>query len=369
MRPLLHPLRGKMKRWIPIAAVASLTILTLLLTDNTDLKTPRNTWLNSTNPELLTPVNNSTPAISESHVTPTEVKLIPAGNSPRLPVSTPAPRDASTDLELPQARTDIVRLATPNPKTEITDLYVHLPPDAPLKQPLRVVIALHGVGSRGDVFAQALIADADRNGWLLIAPTFPYRDHMNPRVLLEDDLLYSRLLYNTLVALPRRLGIRLRQHALLYGFSRGGQLAHRFALFYPDRVESVVTMSAGTYTLPFEKRSIENSEQFLPLPYGIGDYPAKVGYAFDAKQFSKLSFWIAVGASDDRVSDVPRAFDAYLGKTRIQRATAFQQALKEIGVDARLVLFPNVGHEISIEMQKGALKFLRDDELSDKLND
>ncbi|MEK7786503.1 MAG: hypothetical protein AAB658_13930, partial [Chloroflexota bacterium] len=320
-------------------------------------------------PELLTPVKKPAPAISEIRPTPTQVALIPTKISPRPPASTPAPRDASTEQEVRQARTEIARLATPTSSPEISDLYVHLPPDATLKQPLRVVIALHGVGTRGDVFAQSLIADADRNGWLLIAPTFPYRDHMNPRVLLEDDLQYSRLLYNTLVALPRRVGFRLRQHALLYGFSRGGQLAHRFALFYPDRVETVVTISAGTYTLPTEKRSAENGGQFLPLPYGIGDYAEKVDHTFDAKGFGKISFWIAVGGSDDRMSDVPRQFDPYLGKTRIQRAEAFQNALKEIGVDARLVVFPNVGHEISIEMHKGAIKFLRDDELLDKLND
>ncbi|MBI3912864.1 MAG: hypothetical protein HY327_01515 [Chloroflexi bacterium] len=358
-----------MKRWIQITATLSLAVIGILLTDNTDLKTPRNTYLNSTDPELLTPVNAPLPAISEIHATPPKVALAPAGNSPRLPASTPLPTEPSAELEVRQARLEIARLATPTSSPEISDLYVHLPPDAPLKQPLRVVVALHGVGSRGDVFAQSLIADADRNGWLLIAPTFPYRDHMNPRVLLEDDLQYSRLLYNTLVALPRRLGFRLRPHALLYGFSRGGQLAHRFALFYPDRVESVVTMSAGTYTLPFERRSIENGEQLLPLPYGIADYSEKVGHSFDAKEFGKLSFWIAVGASDDRTSDVPRQFDPYVGKMRVQRATAFQNALKEIGVDTRLVVFPGVGHEISSEMRKDAVKFLRDDELLDKLND
>ncbi|MCL5958492.1 MAG: alpha/beta hydrolase [Chloroflexi bacterium] len=36
----------------------------------------------------------------------------------------------------------------------------------------------------------------------------------------------------------------------LYGFSRGSQTAHRFALCYPDHVLVAALMSAGTYTLP-----------------------------------------------------------------------------------------------------------------------
>ncbi|MDE3092024.1 MAG: hypothetical protein KGJ80_21840, partial [Chloroflexota bacterium] len=66
------------------------------------------------------------------------------------------------------------------------DLYIHFPTDADQRQPLRVVVALHGMGSRGDVFAQSLVAEADQNGWLLVAPTLPYGDYMDPTRLAEE---------------------------------------------------------------------------------------------------------------------------------------------------------------------------------------
>ncbi len=352
------------------ASVLFAFVLLALMTDNTDLK---KTF--SANLEIP-----SAGFPDDAPVRPTR-----SANSPR---ENPAPRanaappvlatpatENSASPKIPDNLSYLdATLAPSNPLPpdkpgETLDLFVHLPPDATLKQPLRVVVALHGVGARGDAFAQRLIADANRNGWVLIAPTFPYRDHMDMRSLLDEDIFYTRLLNNALTTLPRRLGIRLRQHVLLYGFSRGGQLAHRFALFYPERVASVATLSAGTYTLPLEKRTQNDATQILVLPFGIGDLKDRVGHSFDTKQFGKISFWVAVGGNDDRVSDVPRAFDDYVGRNRVQRAAAFSAAVKQIGGEAHFAAFPNVGHEVTNEMHQAAIKFLRDDELFDKLND
>lgn len=232
------------------------------------------------------------------------------------------------------------------------DLFVHLPPHAAQHQPLRVLVALHGVGMRGEHFAQRLIDDADRSGWVLVAPTFTYRDWMDPHQLLADDLKYTQKLNAILETLPQRTGLKLRKHALIYGFSRGAQLAHRFAMFYPERAEAVVAISAGSYTLP-------SVNQAMPLPYGVGDLRKHLGRSADLARFKQIPFWIAVGAEDQRAGDAPRAFDAYIGKTRVDRAGAFHQALRAIGMDAWLGVFPNADHEITSEMQTGALEFMR----------
>lgn len=248
--------------------------------------------------------------------------------------------------------------------SEPLDLFLHLPPDVTAPEPLRVLIVLHGIGVRGDVFAQNLIADADRNHWLLVAPTLPYRDVMDPVKLSEDDLRFAVMLRDMLDGLPKKLGLKLQRHALVFGYSRGAQLAHRFALFYPERVDSVAAISAGSYTLPTEKRTNEKGTQILPLPYGVGDMDQRLGRALDSDQLKNVSFWLAVGGNDNRVDDVPRAFDPYVGKTRLDRARAFQNALLALGVKCRLIVFANTGHEITSSMLGSALQFMHDDEAS-----
>ncbi len=248
--------------------------------------------------------------------------------------------------------------------SEPLELFLHLPPDTTTLEPLRVLIVLHGMGVRGDVFAQNLIADADRNHWLLVAPTLPYHDVMDPVKLSEDDVQFAGMLRDMLDGLPKKLGLKLHRHVMVFGFSRGAQLAHRFALFYPERVDTVASISAGSYTLPTEKRTNEKGAQILPLPYGVGDMEQRLGRALDNEQLKNVSFWLAVGGNDNRVDDVPRAFDPYVGKTRLDRARTFQNALLALGVKCRLIVFPNTGHEITSNMLGSALQFMHDDEAS-----
>ncbi len=249
------------------------------------------------------------------------------------------------------------------------DLYIHLPPQAAQRQPLRVLLVLHGMGAGGQPFAQSLLNESDRNDWLIVAPNLPYRDHMEPVQIMEDDLRITQMLVDTLDALPGQLNLKLRQHVLMYGFSRGAQLAHRFALMYPDRVESVVAMGAGTYTLPTAQNKNGKEQPTLPFPYGVGDLEKYLGRPLDWASFKNISFWVAVGEQDNRANEVPRAFDPYVGKTRVERARAFEQELRSLGMDSHLVIFPNAGHEVTPEMRKSALLFLRSDEIADNWDD
>jgi pimeloyl-ACP methyl ester carboxylesterase len=253
--------------------------------------------------------------------------------------------------------------AAPLPLVEPLNPYIHLPPDAAQHQPLRVLVALHGMNGQGETFAKPLIADADRNHWVLVAPTIPYHNHLDLKELLEDDVLFARALEASLKTLPDRIHLAVQPDVILFGFSRGAQLAHRFAFFYPERVSSVVAISAGTYTLPTEEMGVGSGSQALPLPFGVGDCQAYGYRPVDWESFKKISFWIAVGAKDDQPGEVPRAFDPYIGSTRVARACAFNSALEKVGVKSHLVIFPNVGHEMTAEICQEAMKFLHEREL------
>jgi pimeloyl-ACP methyl ester carboxylesterase len=225
------------------------------------------------------------------------------------------------------------------------------------------------MGNRGDAFSQNLIKIAEANNWVLIAPTFQYRDYLDPKQLMDDDIQLSKRILDTLDVLPQRLNLKLYKQVLIYGYSRGAQLAHRFAYFYPDRVKSVAALSAGAYTLPTEKVSNAKGTQVVPFPYGVGDLQECVGAPINWQALKKISFWVGVGERDNQPLDVARAFDAYGGRTRVERAQSFKQALQNIGIDVYLVIFPNVSHDTVPEMRVGALQFLRAEELADPLDD
>jgi pimeloyl-ACP methyl ester carboxylesterase len=247
-----------------------------------------------------------------------------------------------------------------------SDIFVHLPPQVSPNETLRVLLVLHGMGGQGAAFAQPLIDAADRNHWVLVAPTMPYAaDYLDPAPLMQEDLQVVKYLQTLLDELPARLGLRLHHRALILGFSRGAQVAHRFAFFYPEHVESVAAISAGSYTMPL----LMSDHKVLNFPFGVGDLRQRVGAPVDWYAFDSISFWIAVGNRDDRTADVARAFDPYCGHTRVERAKAFESALLDMGVDAHLALFANADHEMTSEIKDGALQFLRQDELSDNLED
>lgn len=309
----------------------------------------------ATNTNLPPPVKPALQSIAD-FITPE-----PARATPQPPTATPVPPTPvppTATLVKPPSPINIVANSVPPvtlPFSE-SDLYIHLPPQVNRKQPLRVVLILHGVNARGEALAEALSNETDRFNWVIVAPNLPYRDYMEPKILMDDDLKITKMLIDTLDALPARLNLTLHPRTLVFGFSRGAQLAHRLAMMYPERVESVATVAAGTYTLPVESDGVKR----LPFPFGIGDLDKLIGRTFDWTNFKKISFWVAVGERDNVATEVPRQFDPYQGANRVDRARAFERALRAIGVDVKLMIYPNTGHEVTSEMRRGATQFLNE---------
>ena len=145
---------------------------------------------------------------------------------------------------------------------------------------------------------------------------------------------------------------------LLYGFSRGGQIVHRFAERYPNRTLAVALFAAGTYTLPVSTMDVNGTTMTLNMPYGVANMQKYTGTPFDAAAFRAIPFFIGVGGADDHAGDAPPAWDAYDGTTRLARAENFAHALQQFGVNASLTVFPGIEHDITPEMRDQALTFL-----------
>ncbi len=234
---------------------------------------------------------------------------------------------------------------------------LYLPSNATAGQPLQVMVALHGMGGNGPDFAQHVLPIAEGNGWAVLAPTLQYRDYRDPEAVRLDGGIHPRL--KALIdALPSRTGLTMRPQALLYGFSRGSQEAHRFSFMYPEATLAVAGMSAGSYTLPSQTYRLNAQDSVLAYPYGTAEVEKICGRSFNAEAAQKVRYWIAVGGSDNRVEDVPRQFDTYIGTNRVERAQRFVTALQQFGAQAQVKVFPGAAHEITDLMRDEALRFL-----------
>ena len=232
---------------------------------------------------------------------------------------------------------------------EVQNVYVRPPLSAASAAPLQVLIALHGMGGNGADFGGQLAAQADANGWLIVAPTIRYGDWTDPNQIAQEDPALVAWLSDYVAHLSDRTGYATLPRVLLFGHSRGAQLSLRFTEIRPDQVAGVAAVSAGTYTLPF---SSDSSGQALQYPFGISNLAqTDGGQPFDATDFESVPIWIAVGGADNIDGDVPDAWDPYIGQDRLARANSFTQALQHLGANASLTVFPNTGHTLTDDMR------------------
>ncbi|MCA1644869.1 MAG: alpha/beta fold hydrolase [Chloroflexi bacterium] len=239
----------------------------------------------------------------------------------------------------------------------IPSVYLHLPRDPQPNQPVQVLVALHGMGGNGEQFASGLLREAERNHWLVVAPTIDFGDWTDPVQVAQEDPRLIRWLSGYLEHLDQYAGVPVKPRVLLLGHSRGAQLAHRFAFFEPQRVLAVAAVAAGTYTLPSERGPQGGLMRF---PFGMADFSAIAGHTFSRIMLIEdTDFWVGVGTEDNNPADLPRAWDQYQGTTRVQRALMFQAALHTLGVRSVLVAFRGEKHALSAEMAASAASFLR----------
>src|SRR5712692_8301161 len=239
--------------------------------------------------------------------------------------------------------------------TPIRSVFVRAPRGGTLPgKPVQVLLALHGMGGTGEEFSKDLVEQADRYGWLIVAPTIAYGDWTNTAVVSREEPVLIHALSDYLDQLPQVTGLQTRRLVLLLGHSRGAQLAHRFAEFRPDKVLAVAALSAGTYTLPLSS----GPQGSMSFPFGVKDLAQYAGTAFDPARFDGVQFWVGVGGQDNNPADLPRQWDTYEGTTRLQRAQEIQAAMQLMGGSSVLRVFGDAGHGVTPEMRLAACSFL-----------
>jgi hypothetical protein len=128
-------------------------------------------------------------------------------------------------------------------------------------------------------------------------------------------------------------------------------------MLYPQRVQAVAILAAGTYTLPLRETTVGSQTVALRYPLGAADLPERFGRDLDVGALRGVAFWIGIGA-DDRQPGLPAPWTPYLGDGRVERAHRFAAILETLNVAVQVAEFPGVGHDVSDAERDAALAFL-----------
>ncbi len=257
----------------------------------------------------------------------------------------------------PRHFTFIAQAVAPSARQQSIPVEVYIPKGVSAETRSTVLVALHGVGANGADFASPLVSQAEARGWVVVSPTFVYDSWLDVPDITDDDMKAIAAVRMIVAQLPSETGLRFNSRVLLYGFSRGAQVAHRYALLHPDEVLGVAALSAGAYTLPTAYLPPADVKP-LDWPLGVADISTYSGHAFQPDLLRRVHFFVGVGTKDTQERDVPRAWDACSGTNRVARATAFAEDLQKIGVPVHYVQVPNVGHRETPEMVQAAIDYL-----------
>lgn len=228
-----------------------------------------------------------------------------------------------------------------------------------------------------EVRRQAALADA--LGAPLLVPLFPRPPiggdedlylHALTRAALQTEAPAFRRVDLQLLAMAddaravlAARGITVDARLLLRGFSASGSFVNRFAVLHPSRVLAVACGSPGGWPIaPVEKADGKT----LPYPVGVADVRALVGRPVDERALKAVAWLFLLGDKDanDAViyrdsfskADEDLVFRLF-GPTPVSRWKGAEGLYQKAGLDARFVLYPGVGHEVTPEMDADVAKF------------
>jgi len=262
--------------------------------------------------------------------------------------------------DLATARTTKIRLATPS---GVLPAQVIEPTNTSDLPPL---VVLHGISRNAAELVNLFLPEAVRTGRKIVVPHFEAREwpvFQRPCGKTRPD--------QALLALLARLADRdpaFAGRVDLFGHSGGAQLAHRFAMIFPQKVARLNLAAAGWYCLP---------DTSMPYPYGLGADATRDSLTWARRHdqmltsYLRLSVRVFVGTEDtgrdDSLRKTPQ-LDHIQGPTRLARAQTyvarFQSAALARGLqpDVTLTRLPGVTHDVAQAIRQADLARLVTDD-------
>ena len=221
--------------------------------------------------------------------------------------------------------------------------------------PTRALVTVHGIGRNAMEHALMFAAQAERAGVAIIAPMFSDRRFRGYQTLRKRRHgLAPELSFETMLdELAAASGLDL-QRLSLFGYSGGGQFAHRYAMVRPGRLHRLTVGAAGWYTFP---------DAQVCYPQGLADLPARLG-EIDLPAFLRVPVHVLVGDDDlqrDDALNQTLEIDQRQGLTRVERGQRWVGALRaeararQMPARANLSLLPGVTHSFSDAVVHGGM--------------
>lgn len=217
-----------------------------------------------------------------------------------------------------------------------------------------VLVAIHGISRNAAEIATRFAAHPAFARTTIIAPLFtpkPFGKYQQMMARRRGETPSDKALIALLETLAAEHGIATDK-VRMFGFSGGAQMAHRFAMFHPERISRLCVASAGWYCLP---------RADLAYPYGIG---GTAGEALVGPHFLDIPTTVIVGNRDVRVDDSVRqdaVIVAHQGKNRLRRAHGFVHAMTAYAheqgrpANVSLLTLPDVSHDFTACVSEGGL--------------
>jgi pimeloyl-ACP methyl ester carboxylesterase len=214
-----------------------------------------------------------------------------------------------------------------------------------------LLVVVHGVQSSAATMIQRFTPMAKRFGVVLLAPDFTGTSYRGYQRLSGKGSLDAAAALDRVVHVEAQR-LRLDPHACdLFGFSGGGQFAHRYAMTRPERVRRLIVGAAGWYS---------ECDAELPFPEGMGGKAS----AETLRRFLAVPVIVAVGAEDtarDRNLRRSVALDRRQGRSRLERARFWHLHLEEAAIqhgvsgNFTLKILPQTGHRFRDAIDRGGL--------------
>jgi pimeloyl-ACP methyl ester carboxylesterase len=217
-------------------------------------------------------------------------------------------------------------------------------------------VSVHGVSRNARVHAEMFSPLAEQYGVVLVAPVFSGRCFGDYQRLGREGCgrradyaiqLITREVESLTGADSNKIS--------LFGFSGGGQFAHRYTMAHPDHVQRLVIGAAGWYTYP---------EASCKYPYGTAATPRLKGISFNMKKFLQVPACVLVGQWDikyDPGLNQATRIRQQQGTTRLERGRrwidAMNRAAMAHGMDTsyEFSIIPGVDHDFTRAMETGQM--------------
>lgn len=224
--------------------------------------------------------------------------------------------------------------------------YVDLPDGFDPGREYPLLVAVHGAQRTARTYAR-LCREWDTGGRsIVVAPLF--EGAYQTLGLGQGERVDLRLL-EIVDEVAGRYPVSVDAFAL-FGYSGGGQFAHRFLYLHPDRLTAVVVGAPGTVTLPLPE---------LEWSGGTGNLQALTGKAFDLATVRTVPKLLLVGEDDVTDDELNQSAAANrFGLTRLERARTLHAAWSAARVDHDYLEIPGLGHHFDETVVDPAMRFL-----------